>query len=235
MHRPKRSFFKSIFNIEAFFEKVDLSRNMLAAMHATDGIYGFHAGMLAVCFLLLAILFATLAWIFDLSSTYQWSLIFTSWAQEDITDAFHKAFSTTDYFFGFAAPISFLQAFQIVIVMIITISATILELTSGRLVKMNVAFIESIVWFALGFDALTDLPKTAAFVDVIIYPSFVSVLGENLATVFYYPFLFPIWILSTLVYELLTLIFWVLVIKLIYQASNNKPIVTQVGSNEHIP
>lgn len=131
--------------MDRFFDMIDLGENIKRGLGAVRYVTGLPALVMAIPLAMIALLFASLAWHFDLQPTWAWSDI----AVQKLQPTFVGPFA--DY-----VP---------VLVFTLTMLPTLIELFTGRFARAQIVLAQWMVYLFVTFDFVTDWPAAADFVN----------------------------------------------------------------------
>src|SRR5262245_49972036 len=143
--------------MDRFFDMIDLGENIKRAMRAIRDMTDIAALVTIGPTALLAILFAALAWHFDIQSTWRWSDV----AVQKLRPTFVGQFA------------SYLP----VLVMTLSMLPTLIELFTVRFARADIALAQWLVYFFVCFDLVTDWPTASDFMDGYVAAGVFSRLG----------------------------------------------------------
>lgn len=131
--------------MDRFFEMIDLGENIKRGLSAVRPVTGLPALVVAVPLTLISLLFASLAWHFDLAPTWAWSDV----AVQKLQPTFVGPFA--DY-----VPL---------LVFTLTMLPTLIELFTTRFARANIILAQWMVYLFVLFDWVTDWPAASDFVN----------------------------------------------------------------------
>jgi hypothetical protein len=131
-----------------FLGWLDLSENLERAFKAVRGTTGRSAMISGIAFLAIASICGGLAYYFDLESTYDWLA---------------EARRAVESSYGLVSP-----QWAVMVGTLVSLFPTLLELFGARLARAGITFIEWLVYAFIVFDFITDLERSALFVQTYI-------------------------------------------------------------------
>ncbi len=140
-----------------FFEMIDLGENLRRGLNAIRSLTGLPALLTAIPLAMVATLFLSLAWHFDIRPTYDWTQIAVRLLQPTVPASFNEALP--------------------LLVLALTLLPTLIELFTVRFARYNITLAQWLVYFFVVFDWVTDWPTTSAFIDGYVASGVFSQLG----------------------------------------------------------
>jgi hypothetical protein len=128
-----------------FLRAIDLSDNLEAALEAIRPLRGLNAIATGVAFLLISAGLVPLVWYFDIGATIEWG-------------------QTTWYLILPSLPHS-VAVWASVILLALTMLPSIIELFGAKLARAGIIVAQGAVYGFSLFDAVTDFPRVAAFME----------------------------------------------------------------------
>jgi hypothetical protein len=141
----------------SFWSAIDVSDNLMRALHALRGLHGMPAAIAAIPLLLMSYALAWLVLYFDVSSTYAWAVK----AADKITPVIPPD----------------LTPFAGYLIVALTLLPTLVELFSARFAAAGIAVAQIMVFVMSLFDAITDWPRVVDFCE-LYHPTFAT-LGRG--------------------------------------------------------
>lgn len=143
--------------MDKFFDMLDLGENLKRGLRAVSGMSGIPALVTAVPLALIAMLFLSLAWYFDLKPTFDWTAI----AVKKLTPTFGES----------------LAEYLPILVFTMTMLPTLIELFTVKFARADIALAQWMVYLFVVFDLVTDWPAAADFMQSYIDAGVFARLG----------------------------------------------------------
>jgi hypothetical protein len=131
--------------MDRFFDMIDLGENIKRAMRAIRDVTDIAALVIVGPTALLAVLFAALAWHFDIQSTWRWSDVAVQKLQPTFVGQFAE--------------------YLPLLVFTLSMLPTLIELFTVRFARADIALAQWLVYFFVAFDLVTDWPTASDFID----------------------------------------------------------------------
>lgn len=148
--------------MKEFITLLDISDNIELVQKAVASVKSM--GVIAIWFCCLApvtAVFLYLSWIFDISSTWEWSQDFFVFVESMTSNA-----------------IIAIGIGRLILVMM-TFFPTLSEISIGRLADHDIPFMRGIVYFSIAFDLRTDYDRAAMAAEQFLYPVILDLVGNN--------------------------------------------------------
>jgi hypothetical protein len=187
--------------MDRFFDMLDLGENVKRGLNAVRGLYGLPALITAIPLALIAFLFASLAWHFDLQPTFAWTAVAVAKLQPTFVGSF------ADYL-----PI---------LVFTMTMLPSLIELFTVKFARADIAMAEWLVYFFVAFDLVTDWPAASVFVQGYVDAGVFARLGA-LAWIAEYAAKIAWLLLASFGFEMLAVVFGICALALFLSFSANR-------------
>lgn len=180
---------------------IDLGENLKRGINAIRPLSGLPALITALPLALVAFLFLSLAWHFDLKPTFDWTQI----AVDKLRPTFLA--SLADYL-----PL---------LIFTITMLPTLIELFTVRFARADIALAQWLVYFFVVFDWVTDWPAASDFINGYVASGVFDRLGP-----LYWPAIYLCkagWLLfASFGFEMLGIVFAICALGLLLNAGANR-------------